>query len=591
MALGGYEPQGLRGMAASGLRNSALQFSLAQDGWTLQSAPVPGCVKWRVESAHLAEIIASAPGKGGGRRAARMVGGGLVGTALGSTTIKGIGACTMLTCEGPAVAPGHSVVGNFFVEFAMPEGDVPFLLWRLRSAPLPSPVQLHTVTVLDAQVTAAWERDGKLHRTISSTSKQWGIIPQAAVQLLSRHMLVQAARTAALAALFLWVLSWIVATPAGWGWWAWHAGAVAFAAAIVQLVDVLHLLQLGAHLRRRFGARSLFVNGWQSWSFTGTVPEGSHVPRSTLPYYFTGGFHHGGEPPAAGSVWEWFRGRAVSHMFGMVVEPARGGAAHAGEGAGLVAGFLSQRRHFGTLTANRSYDHICLHCDCDGQVLAAGSSVETDWAVLQPQATLPGEPLAAYLDAVGTHNNARCAEEIPVGWCSWYHYFENVSEGAVISNMRLMLDEHSYFPLGVLQLDDGYQTAWGDWFDYNPRFPAGMKSLAAQIKATGLAAGLWMAPLAADAGSKIVREHPDWFLTLNGRPINSGYTHPGKFFRVMDVTKPEVQAHLHMLIRTAVYEWGFSFLKLDFLYAAALPADRHDKSSTRAELLWPAISW
>ena len=37
--------------------------------------------------------------------------------------------------------------------------------------------------------------------------------------------------------------------------------------------------------------------------------------------------------------------------------------------------------------------------------------------------------------------------------------------------------------------------------------------------------------------------------------VNSGYTHPGKWFYVLDVTHPEVQAHLHDIIHTAVHQW------------------------------------
>jgi alpha-galactosidase len=44
----------------------------------------------------------------------------------------------------------------------------------------------------------------------------------------------------------------------------------------------------------------------------------------------------------------------------------------------------------------------------------------------------------------------------------------------------------------------------------------------------------------------------------------------GKWFYGLDVTHPEVQNFIRTTLEVAVKEWGFRYLKLDFLYAAAL---------------------
>ena len=44
-------------------------------------------------------------------------------------------------------------------------------------------------------------------------------------------------------------------------------------------------------------------------------------------------------------------------------------------------------------------------------------------------------------------------------------------------------------------------------------------------------------------------------------------------------------AWLAELAQTAVQQWGYRVLKLDFLYAAALPGVRHDAGATRAQAL------
>ena len=73
-------------------------------------------------------------------------------------------------------------------------------------------------------------------------------------------------------------------------------------------------------------------------------------------------------------------------------------------------------------------------------------------------------------------------------------------------------------------------TRWGDWTDVDgARFAGGLGAVAAGVRGRGMVTGLWVAPWAADKGSAVVRDHPDWVLRgRDGRPANSGYTHPGE---------------------------------------------------------------
>jgi alpha-galactosidase len=71
-------------------------------------------------------------------------------------------------------------------------------------------------------------------------------------------------------------------------------------------------------------------------------------------------------------------------------------------------------------------------------------------------------------------------------------------------------------------LDDGWQTAKGDWFPNPKKFPGGdrdVKALVDEIRSQGFKAQLWWAPLAADPGTKLLAEHrrgaaePGWIQT------------------------------------------------------------------------------
>jgi alpha-galactosidase len=100
-----------------------------------------------------------------------------------------------------------------------------------------------------------------------------------------------------------------------------------------------------------------------------------------------------------------------------------------------------------------------------------------------------------------------------------------------------------------------------------------MQALANRILSTGRRAGLWLAPLIAVRSSRLFRSHPGWFLRDDrGRLVSAGHNW-GEPLYALDTTQPEVRAWLEALMKQ-VRSWGFDYLKLDFLYAGALPGKR-----------------
>lgn len=75
-----------------------------------------------------------------------------------------------------------------------------------------------------------------------------------------------------------------------------------------------------------------------------------------------------------------------------------------------------------------------------------------------------------------------------------------------------------------VDVDDGFQIAEGDW-EPNKRFPGGdrdMRRITDAIHARGLKAKLWWAPMAADPGTRVLREHPEMqLMTGEGTPSTS----------------------------------------------------------------------
>lgn len=298
----------------------------------------------------------------------------------------------------------------------------------------------------------------------------------------------------------------------------------------------------------------VFEHGYASWSPTGVLRVGERFhadPDHLAPLTVD---------PAASPD------RRSSHAFVGFAEPD----------AALTMGFLDGSRYVTRFESDddagglHAFDAVC---PADGVRVAPGERRTSAPLRLDASRDLAAgvRSLAA---AVGERMAGRRGST-PTGWCSWYQYGEEVSPDDV-GEARTALSELG-LPVDVVQVDDGYQSAWGDWdgaAGWNPGAVAG------DLSADGFTPGLWLAPFAVEAGSSLATDHPEWLLTRGGEPVSAGEPH--RRLHGLDVTHPEAEAWLRTVVSRAVHDWGFGYLKLDFLYAGALAADRYD-TVTRAE--------
>ncbi len=169
----------------------------------------------------------------------------------------------------------------------------------------------------------------------------------------------------------------------------------------------------------------------------------------------------------------------------------------------------------------------------------------------------------------------------PTGWCTWYHFFGTDEASDTEANLADI--EKNDLPLDVILVDDGYQTAVGDWLSVNDKFPDGMRTLADRIRATGRVPGIWTAPFGAAADSRLFAEHADWFMRdERGQPVLAWRHQLRTDCYALDPTHPGAAAWLADTFRALRREWGYAFFKIDFVFAAAVPGRRHDPTVTRA---------
>jgi len=155
-------------------------------------------------------------------------------------------------------------------------------------------------------------------------------------------------------------------------------------------------------------------------------------------------------------------------------------------------------------------------------------------------------------------------------WCTWYSLGLDISEEQVDDVLTQLVG----WPIDVFLVDDGWSESIGDWHP-NCHFPSGMADLASRIRATDRRPGLWVAPLIAHESSNLAQSHPDWLVRGDGgSPAEAGTNWGGPFFG-LDTTHPAVRDHIAVLLRRVTQDWGWTYLKLDFLYGAAVPGLRH----------------
>ncbi len=325
------------------------------------------------------------------------------------------------------------------------------------------------------------------------------------------------------------------------------------------------------------GELAFFSNGWQSWSYTGVYgPRDRYritrLGPLRLPTEYSGTPH----PQRAGVF--------ASDMFGVLGDREHRTA--------LLAGFLSQKQHFGSLEVLMDVfsPALRMYANGEGARLDPGKTMETDWACLYFLHLDTSDPLGPYLEAVARENQLPAARRTPAGWCSWYGYSSPASQGTITAealreNLGAMERLRGRLPLEILQVDDGYQEKTGDWLATRAGFPEGMAPLAREIRRAGFTPGLWLAPFIVHPKSRLAHDHPDWLLRRGlFRRANAGYFW-NSFTTALDLTHGGALEYVQEVVHAAVREWGYSYLKLDFLYAAALPGRRRDPTRTGAQVL------
>ncbi len=286
-------------------------------------------------------------------------------------------------------------------------------------------------------------------------------------------------------------------------------------------------------------AANVYEHGWQSWSPTTT-------------YAVTG---TSARPHDAARL-------AISYR------PGRPAPATGFQGEGLLAVDCGHDEvHL--YAATDPTDIPSIRATLDGGTLrvTATGSVETT-----RHATLDGA-LAGWADRFAAAATVAPIRAAPTAWCSWYHYFTDVTEADIRENLDAV--GAADLPVDVVQIDDGWESEIGDWLTLSSRFSS-LGDIVGRIRSAGRRAGIWVAPFLVGSHSTVARDHPDWLI-----PGHSAGHNWHQDLYGLDTTHPGAVAYLGDTF-SMLRDLGIDYFKIDFLYAGALDGARHSGAAPLA---------
>jgi alpha-galactosidase len=168
-------------------------------------------------------------------------------------------------------------------------------------------------------------------------------------------------------------------------------------------------------------------------------------------------------------------------------------------------------------------------------------------------------------------------------WCAW-GYQRNFNVKQVLNTLPKVKELGYEWAV----LDDGWQTAEGDWYLTKKKFPGGdkdMKKFVDKIHSYDLKAKLWWAPMSVDPGTDLIKNHPEYLL-LNEDGSKQKISWWDAFY--LCPAYPEVQEFTKGQVKTIMETWGYDGLKIDGQHLNAAPpcynpAHNHERPEESVE--------
>ncbi|MBQ7670850.1 MAG: alpha-galactosidase [Clostridia bacterium] len=169
----------------------------------------------------------------------------------------------------------------------------------------------------------------------------------------------------------------------------------------------------------------------------------------------------------------------------------------------------------------------------------------------------------------------------PVVLNTWEGSLFNINEEKLLK----FAGESAKIGFDMLVMDDGWfgerkndWAALGDWYPNAVKFSRGLKPFAEDVKAKGVAFGIWIEPEMVNPDSDLYRAHPEWALSVPGRVPSETRQQ-----LVLDMANPDVIEYLKNIFKKTFDKVPIDYFKWDAnrhlsdVYSHALPTERQDE--------------
>lgn len=165
---------------------------------------------------------------------------------------------------------------------------------------------------------------------------------------------------------------------------------------------------------------------------------------------------------------------------------------------------------------------------------------------------------------------------------SWYPFPGKMT----ITDMKRCADVAAKLGAEVFVLDAGWFSGknWsrelGDWTPNMEEYPRGIEELAPYVRSKGMKFGIWVEIENLGIDSRMFREHPEWCLTYQGKPLLVFERYHLNFAR------PEVRRWARSVIDRLAREYKIEWLKIDYNIDIGERFDPTDLMERRGHVLY-----
>ncbi|MCB0286580.1 MAG: alpha-galactosidase [Calditrichaeota bacterium] len=237
---------------------------------------------------------------------------------------------------------------------------------------------------------------------------------------------------------------------------------------------------------------------------------------------------------------------------------------------GLAVGHVELAPKLVSLPVSMSDEHAEIRVSQEKSVtLKPGETFETLRTFVAAHSSDYFEALANYREFMirsGIEFRETPASSYDPVWCAW-GYERDFTMPQIYGTLPKV--KELGFKWAVL--DDGWQTAEGDWYLLKSKFPRGDRDMLAfteTIRQNGLRPKLWWAPLAVDPGTDLIKNHEDYLLK-NADGSYQDITWWNSYY--LCPAYPPVLEYTRKLVDKIIDTWGYDGLKIDGQHLNGVP--------------------